>query len=224
MNACPSRTVYAHEGDGGFTLIEMIVVLAVLSILVGTAVPLAGAVVEADRRQEVQRELAAIAEALESYWFQNAAFPASLTATDFLAVHLQPGVGNTGVIDPFGAGAPYVYTARAATGVATVYSRGENGRDDGAAREEFVQRVYAAVPATKRTWQRLRMIAEVLANHVEAGGDVSGDWSALRSQLGLGAEYANDGWGTALRWTSATLTLRSAGPDRRFGTVDDITL
>jgi hypothetical protein len=41
----------------------------------------------------------------------------------------------------------------------------------------------------------------------------------------LGAEISRpDEWGTAIRYehTGAVLDLRSAGPDRRFGTTDDI--
>ena len=68
------------DRQGGFTLLEMIVVLAVLGVLLGTAVPLAGAVVVADRRQEAQRELADLGAALDSYYFEHAAFPASLAA------------------------------------------------------------------------------------------------------------------------------------------------
>ncbi|MFY9344416.1 MAG: prepilin-type N-terminal cleavage/methylation domain-containing protein [Planctomycetota bacterium] len=207
----------------GFTLIELIVVLAVLGLLVGTGVPLAGAVVQADRRQEAQRELADIAAALDSYWFERAAFPATLATTGFLGTHLHGGVGNTAIEDAFGAGQGYQYSVSAA-GVATIYSRGENGIDDGAGAEELVVRVNSAVPGTRRTWQRLRLIVEVLANHIEAGGSVAGAWPAVRAATGLGATYDTDGFGTTLQWTAATWTLTSAGPDRAFGTSDDITL
>jgi type II secretory pathway pseudopilin PulG len=204
-------------------MIELIVVLAVLGILVGTGVPLAGAVVDADRRQEVQRELAEIGAALDAYWFDQAAFPATLTAAGFLGVHLHPGVGNGAVLDPFGAGQGYLYSVSAA-GVATVYSRGENGVDNGAAAEEFVLRVNAAVPGTKKTWQRLRLIVEVLANYIESGGSVAGAWPTVRANCGLPTTFDRDGWGTTFQWTAATNTLRSAGADRAFGTADDITL
>jgi prepilin-type N-terminal cleavage/methylation domain-containing protein len=210
------------ERQHGFTLIELIVVLAVLGLLLGTGVPLAGAVVQADRRQETNRELAEIGGALDAYWFDHAAFPATLAAADFLGVHLHPGVGNTAIADPFGAGQNYVYAVT--TGVATVHGRGENGVDDGVATEEFVLRIDAAVPGTKKTWQRLRLIVEVLANHIEAGGSVAGAWPALRAAIGLPATFDADGFGTTLQWTAATHTLTSAGPDRAFGTADDITL
>lgn len=217
MTTCEARRA------AGFTLIELIVVLAVLGVLVAAAAPLAGAVVNADRRQEVQRELAELGAALDAYWFEHATFPATLTATDFLGVHLHPGIGNTAVLDPFGAGQGYLYSTTT-PGLAVVYSRGDNGRDNGVANEEFVLRVDAAVPGTRKTWQRLRLIVEVLAEHIEAGGSVAGSWPTVRAAAGLPASFDADGWGTTLQWTAATHELLSAGPDRSFGTSDDITL
>lgn len=208
----------------GFTLVELIVVLAVLGLLVATAVPLAGAVVQADRRQEARRELAEIATALEAYWFDNAAFPVALNSAGFFGTHLQPGVKDTVVEDPFGAGQGYRYTIDAVNGIATVYSRGENGADDGYLAEEFVVRVHAAVPGARKTWQRLRLIVELLADHIEAGGSVAGSWPTVRAAAGMPASFDADGFGTTFTWTAATHTLASAGPDRAFGTADDITL
>ena len=218
MTTCDLR------GSRGFTLLEMIVALAVLSILAATAMPLASALVQADKRQEVQRELAAIGDALEAHWFDRAAFPPALDSAGFYGTHLQPGVGNGGIEDPFGAGQRYVYAVNSSTGIATVHSRGENGVDDGDANEEFVVRVHAAVPGLKKTWQRLRLIVELLADHIEAGGSVAGSWPTVRAAIGLGAEFDTDGFGTTFDWTAATHTLRSAGPDRTLGTADDLTL
>ncbi len=212
------------DPGAGFTLLELIVVLAVLGILLGTAVPLAGAVVQADRRSEVQRELADLTAALESYYFEHAAFPVSLVAADFFGVHLQPGPGNTATIDACGAGQNYLYAVNAATNIATVYSRGDNGIDDGVASEELVVNVYGAVPGTKRTWTRLRIVVEVLANYIETGGSVAGTWPVVRAAIGLGSTFDNDGFGTTMQWDAATHTLTSAGPDRVFGTADDITI
>ena len=207
----------------GFTLLEVIVVLGVLGVVLATAVPLAGAVVQADRRQEALAELADIGRALDAYWFDHAAFPASLTATDFVGVYLQPGPRDTAVADAF-ANQGYVYSVDVAAGVATVHSVGENGVDDGASAEELVVRVHAAVPGIRKTWQRLRLAVELLAEHVESGGSVAGTWPTVRAAIGLGPGFDVDGFGTTLQWTEATHTLTSAGPDRVFGTADDITI
>lgn len=212
------------ERQRGFTLLELVIVLAVLGLLLGTAMPLAGAVVEADRRQEAQRELGEVTAALEAYYFQNGTFPASLAAADFLGVHLQGGVADTAIVDPFGVGQNYLYSFTATPNRATVYSRGENGVDDGAAAEEHRSYVYGAIPGTRKTCARLRIVTEVLANHIEAGGSVAGTWPVVRAAIGLGASYDTDGFGTVLQWTAATHTLRSAGPDRTFGNADDIVL
>ncbi len=212
------------DRQGGFTLLEMIVVLAVLGLLLGTAVPLAGAMIVADRRQEAQRELADLSAALDSYYFEHAAFPASLAAVDFFGVHLQPGPGGTATGDPFGGNLSYVYAVNLVTNTAVVHSRGENGIDDGAANEELVVTVHGAVPGTRKTWSRLRIIVEVLANHIETGGSTAGSWPVVRAAIGLGSTYDADGFGSTLQWTAATHTLTSAGADHTFGTADDITL
>lgn len=211
------------DRSAGFTLLEVIVVLAVLGLLLGTAVPLASAVVDADRRQEARRELADLAVALDAYWFDHAAFPPSLGAAGFHGVYLQPGPQDTAIADAF-ANQGYRYSVNAGAGIATVWSVGENGIDDGAAAEELRVDVYAAVPGIRKTWQRLRLIVEVLADHIEAGGSVAGDWPTVRAAIGLGASFDADGFGTTLSWTEATHTLTSAGPDRTFGTADDITI
>lgn len=212
------------ERQRGFTLIEMIIVLGIVSLLAGTAMPLVSAVMDAEHRQEARRELDEIAAALESYYLEHAAFPATLADTAFLGIHLQPGVGGTTTIDPFAAGAAYHYSRDTTANTATAYSIGDNGVDDGAAGEDLVAVVHGAVPGVAKTWQRFRLVVEVLANHIEAGGAVTGTWTSLRATLGLPADYDRDGFGTTLQWTAATHALTSAGPDRQFGTTDDITM
>lgn len=212
------------DKQAGFTLLEIVVTLAVLGLLLGAAMPLAGAVVQADRRTEALRELSDLGGALDSYYFENGAFPTSLTATDFFGVHLQPGPQDTAVGDPFGAGQQYVYAVDPTTNTARVHSRGENGTDSGFNLEELRVQVHGAVPGTRKTWLKLRVAVEVLANHIESGGSVSGSWSTVRAACGLGSDYDSDGFGTGLQWTDTTHTLTSAGPDKAFGTADDITI
>lgn len=212
------------ERQRGFTLLELVVVLGVLGILLGAAAPLAGAALDAGRRHEARTELDALAAALDSFYFEHASFPSQLDASDFVGIHLQPGVGNTAFVDPFGNGAPYRFSIDVANNTVTVRSVGENQRDDAGGADDYTVTVHGAVPAVRRTGQRLRIIVERLAEHIEAGGAVAGDWSTVRSTMGLGNEYQRDGWGTNLSWDAATYTLSSAGPDRVHGTSDDITL
>lgn len=217
-----------HGGRGardqhGFTLIEMIVVLGVLSVLVGMAVPLASAVVDSQRRDEVRAELSAIGAALEQHWFDRQAFPTTLQDATFYGVYLQPGVGGGAIRDGWGGDVQYLYRVDTVAGTATVYSRGENGRDDGFANEQFAVVVHAAVPGLQKTRQRMRVIAEALANHLEAGGALTGTWSTDRAAMGLGSEYDGDGFGTPFTLSATTKVLRSAGPDRVMGNADDLT-
>lgn len=213
-----------HCRQAGFTLLEVLVVLGVLGLILGAAMPLAGAAIEANRRDTTRATLAAVGAALDSYFAQHAAFPVSLDAPDFLGVHLHAGDGLSAIADPFGSGANLVYLPAPATLSATVYSRGENNRDDGPLLEEHRVLIQGAVPGTRRTWQKLRIIVEVLANHLETGGSVAGDWVTVCTACGLGTSYHRDGFGSLFHWDAATHTLRSPGPDRLLGTTDDLRL
>ena len=207
----------------GFTLVEVIVVLAVMALLVGAALPLTTSLIDRDRETEVNNELAAIAQALDDYYFDHGSFPTSVSDAAFLNVYLQGGVNGTAIRDSWGGNVDYLYSRTSNPDTATVYSRGTNGIDDGVANETLKVVVSGAVAGNRRTRDRIRVIVEALGNFLEGGGTLTGTWATDRVNLGLGSEYATDGFGTAFTLSATTYVLRSAGADRALNTADDLT-
>ena len=68
----------------------------------------------------------------------------------------------------------------------------------------------------------IAIIAASLARFVADGGTLTGTWSTDRPAMGLGAAYANDGYGTAFSIDASTRVVTSAGADRVFSTSDDL--
>lgn len=209
--------------NGGFTLIEVVVVLSVILILVGVATPTTRLFVDQGRRQDVLAELRVLSDALQDYYHDVGAMPASLTAAGFYAVYFAPGVDDTVVRDAWGGNVEYVYALSTDPDVATVHSRGPDGVDDAGGNDDIVLVVPGSAPGGQRTRARMRVIVEALADFLEAGGTLTGTWATDRAAMGLGAEYADDGFGTPFTLDAATLVLRSAGPDRTAGNGDDLT-
>ncbi len=209
--------------QAGFTLIELVVVIAIVSILAGTLVPLVSATQKAQRIERVLQELESIGEALEAYYYEHGSFPSSLTADGFYGTFILPGVGDENLKDEWGSGY-YRTSSSTDPDVVTVYSVGENGTDDGVANESFKITVSGAAPGNRRTRERMRVIAARLAVYLAGNGTLTGTWSTDRAAMGLGSEYENDGFGTAFELDASTLVLRSAGADRTFQTSDDLTL
>ncbi len=226
-------TARAHErsqgrrhrsaGQGGFTLLEVIIVLSVMAALAGTIVPLVSASKRAEGIDAARAELEAIANALSAHYYELGTFPSRLDQAGFYGVYALPGVGDARLRDEWGARNLYRVVLTRNPDTATVYSVGDNGRDDGAAAETIKVTVYGARPGGERTRERMNVISAALARHIRAGGTITGVWNTDRAALGLGAAYARDAFGTAFR-LNAALLLRSAGPDRRFGNADDLTL
>lgn len=208
----------------GFTLLEVIVVLAVMATLAGTVVPLVTASKRAESLDTARAELSTIADALARYYYEHGAFPSRIDAPGFYGAYAQPGVGDDRLRDEWGARGLYQVVRTTDPDVATVYSVGDNGVDDGVGGEALAVTVYGASPGSERTRARMRVIVAALAAHLDAGGRITGAWSVDRAAMGLGSDYDRDGFGTPFTLDGATLHLHSAGADRRFATADDITL
>lgn len=64
---------------GGFTLIELMIVVAIVAILLSVALPSYQSQVVKSRRADVQRELVSWAQALERYYTANASYLSGTT-------------------------------------------------------------------------------------------------------------------------------------------------
>lgn len=210
-----------ERSPAGFTLIEIIIVMAIISLLAGTVVPLASATLRAERVERATSEIEEISTALDAYYYDRGAFPTALDASDFLGVYLLAGVDKGRIRDEWASG--YYRSSRQTNPDRFhVWSVGENGVNDGMSSEDFVVTVEGRAAGDRRTRQRLNVIAGALANHIANGGTLSGTWSTDRAAMSLGSDYQTDGYGTDFRIDATTREVTSAGADRSFSTADDL--
>jgi general secretion pathway protein G len=104
-----------RRGRGGFSLIELMVVMVVISILAGITLAAMGGVNQRAARDRTKAEIAAMANALEAYKSQNGKYPdpASNNTVPYQAIRgylatdrIDVGTNNVPV-DPFGVAYSY---------------------------------------------------------------------------------------------------------------------
>jgi general secretion pathway protein G len=97
----------------GFTLIELIIVIAVISILIGIALPRFRGMQEEGKIAQAKGELRTLQTAVESYYVHNSeALPANLAALTSAVPNI---IGAALPTDPFNSGNNYVYATDGAT-------------------------------------------------------------------------------------------------------------
>lgn len=213
-----------RSGCSGFTLLELLIVIAIMALLAGVLVEATGASVDAEKMRAAPRELDDIGRALDAYYYDHGAFPAALTSAGFHGTYVFPGHDDNLLKDEWARDSYYRYVQTTSSpDVVVVYAIGPDGVDSGAGSETYAVTVHGAAAGARRTRERLQAINAAVTQYVAAGGTLSGTWSAWTTALGLSASLQSDGFGTAFRVDSDGRTVRSAGADRTFDTSDDLT-
>ncbi|GAB4146715.1 MAG: hypothetical protein Fur0037_14800 [Planctomycetota bacterium] len=183
--------------DSGFAYLMLAIVLAAIGVLLVVGVPRTKGLADSERRRDVRSELASIRSALEAYFYDHAAFPRSLTSHGFLSAYLLPRLGGTATVDAW-SNDSYRYIVDDVAHTATVYSTDSDNLDQGASNESLLVVANGQLVGQRRTDQRLRIVETAVRKAIENGAELTGDWSKDRVALGMGAEYAYDGFGQPL--------------------------
>ena len=95
----------------GFTIIELLIVMAVIAILVGIAVPSFRGIQVQAWTSKASGDTKVLKIALESYYMKNGNFPTDTPETAYQAALLaeSPSMIESNMYDPFGASATSVY-------------------------------------------------------------------------------------------------------------------
>jgi len=116
-------------GKPGFTLIEMMIVIAVIAILIGLLLPSFRGTQDEASEQRARAELRTIATALESYFIHNTnQYPTTLTPLTIASPRIISVIPN----DPFrGGSTPYTYYVTGQYYVVLSYGRNRSADING---------------------------------------------------------------------------------------------
>ncbi len=196
----------------GFTLLEVIVVIAVLTILVSGVAPLVGRQVERARERRVSKDLDRLSRELEEFFYEEARFPSQLDESLF-----ADGFASDGIEDPWGA--RYRYNRDAQNRWVRLSTSGPPTSKTTLQETQ----VTSERAGRRRTRDRLGTIQVALNAFVAAGGELTGNWVGQdRSALSLGTEFDRDGWGRVFVSQASPRSVVSVGFDGQPDTDDDL--
>jgi general secretion pathway protein G len=124
------RNSYRHRDEGGFTLVELLVVLGIIALLAAMVAPQVIRYLGSARSETAGVQLKNIESALELYYLDTGQYPEKLSAlieapagaADWRGPYLKR---SGGVLDPWGK--PYVYAMPGEHGSFDVSTLGRDG-------------------------------------------------------------------------------------------------
>ena len=116
----------------GFTLVELIIVIAVIAILIGIALPRLRGMIDEGNTVKAAAELRALQAAVESYYIHNSkAYPPDGSSTWQSALtSAKPKLIGTALTDPFNTGVQYQYDKSANGLYYIIWSVGQDNTTD----------------------------------------------------------------------------------------------
>ncbi|MDP2940375.1 MAG: prepilin-type N-terminal cleavage/methylation domain-containing protein [Candidatus Omnitrophota bacterium] len=120
-----------HKNKKAFTLIELMIVMAIIAVLVGMILPRFRGMRDQANISKAQGEVRAIKTAIESYFIRNSIYPITTTtvcATNLTTATTFPRILESNLYDPFGATATteYRYICSANRQYYVIFSIGPN--------------------------------------------------------------------------------------------------
>jgi general secretion pathway protein G len=140
----PRACALRRQCEGGFTLLELLVVLGIIALLATVAAPQVLQYLGKARTETAKAQIAAISTALELYALDNGGFPAQQTGLSAL-VKAPPGAvawkgpylkRAEGLVDPWGR--PYGYKFPGRNNQAEVFTLGRDNAPGGAGEDQDV--------------------------------------------------------------------------------------
>lgn len=121
---------YRATARGGFTLMELLVVVAILVVLAGAAVPMYMKYLDDAKRQMAWTNAKTLEKVCDTYKIKNGDYPASLRDLAVPGPDGKPYIEEKDLLDPFQHEYQYAYPgSHSAVGKPDIWSNGAGGNE-----------------------------------------------------------------------------------------------
>jgi general secretion pathway protein G len=168
---------------------------------------------EKSTASSVEQEI--LGKAAQAYFRDHQAYPTNLSQLS--DNYLDPGLGSDALNDQWNRS--YVWDAdnSVVPPTLTISSLGPDGLSGGG--DDVDLTLNSVLPGRRNSYYELAINQAVVT--AETGTELTGDWTADRSDFRLASVLETDGWGNPYEEQMSTRTILSGGPDADYFTPDD---